>query len=167
MCLSWFPIFLDNFIDNFTVSFLLGKIDKIMRFLFCLLCSAFPLLFNFSTHTHTHTHTHKITFLSVHLHMLNIFILWHLVCQICFLSLNSQLHQRKQSLLLTFFSFLSQIYVPNNCLLSVLSGHIISTLHSVILIPTFLFLQSIYFFNILCHQGWEIFPYSSWLFWLV
>ena len=67
MYLSWFPIFLDNFLDNFTVSFLLGKIDKIMRFPFCLLCSAFPLLFNFRGK--------KITFLSVHLHMLNIFIL--------------------------------------------------------------------------------------------
>ena len=48
MCLSWFPIFLDKFLDNFPVSFLLGKIDKIMGFLFCLLCSAFSLLFNFS-----------------------------------------------------------------------------------------------------------------------
>ena len=48
MRLSWFPIFLDKFLDNFPVSFLLGKIDKIMGFLFCLLCSAFSLLFNFS-----------------------------------------------------------------------------------------------------------------------
>ena len=48
MCLSWFPIFLDKFLDNFPVSFLLGKIDKIMGFLVRLLCSAFSLLFNFS-----------------------------------------------------------------------------------------------------------------------